>query len=211
MSFDNKRTRRFLIVAFALSLLVHLIVLRFARWPYRPPVQEVQMVDIVRRHPIQIARRTPPPPTPSPAPSVAPAQTPRASLSNPRHTVGANRPAVAAVTAPSPASEPMPTPSPVATPNCAKSDTPVGIVATPPPPEIAPAARADAVTGNTRVRVTVDPDGTVKSATVIATSGSPSLDLVAVTMARGARYSPATHVCKVVAGDYLYTVRFAAW
>jgi TonB family protein len=202
---DSKRTRRFLIVAFALSLLIHLIVTLFARWPFQAPTEEVQVVSITHVHTTRIAHApTPPPHTPQPAPSVVATAPPR------KVAMGTGR---GAVTAPSAAPTPLPTPVPTvaATPNCTTNDSPVELVATPGPPDIAPGARADAANGITRVRVIVGPQGAVESATVVASSGSSSMDLVAVGLARAAQYAPATHACKAIASDYTFSVRWAPW
>jgi TonB family protein len=80
--------------------------------------------------------------------------------------------------------------------------------APPPPAEIASAARAEPITNVARIRVTVDPNGSVSSATVLQTSGSSSMDLVAISLARAAQYAPATRACKAIASDYTFQVRF---
>jgi TonB family protein len=78
----------------------------------------------------------------------------------------------------------------------------------PPPSEIASAARADRITNVARIRVIVDPNGSVSNATVLQTSGSSSMDLVAISLARAAQYAPATHACKAIASDYTFQVQF---
>jgi TonB family protein len=87
----------------------------------------------------------------------------------------------------------------------------VQVIAAAPQPEIASSARADQKGGIARVRLVVDPQGGIESATVIESTGSTSLDQVAVTMARSAQYAPATHACKAVAADFTYAVKFAPW
>jgi TonB family protein len=204
-----KQARRLLIVAFALSLLIHLIVTLFVRWPYRPSPEQYQVVRLVRLHPTRIAHiSTPPPQTPKPVPTIAATTAP----SRPVHSRPGERgfrsgpPHVVRTAAP-----PVPSASAAPTPNCFKADTPAQVVASPPPPDIAPNARGQATSGTARVRVTIDPQGNVQNATVAASSGNSSLDLVAVTMARDAQYAPATHACKAVASDYIFSVRFVAW
>ena len=199
---DDKRARRFLIVAFALSLLIHLIVTQVIRWPFRTPEDEVQIVRIEHLHATRIAHLpSPPPHTPRPAPSVV-------ATTAPTKVASGNGPGTLARTA-SPPPTVVPTPSAAPTPNCATGDTPVQIVATPTPPaEIASAARADRITNIARVRVVVDPNGTVSSVSLLQSSGSSSMDLVAVGLARAAQYAPATHGCKAIAGDYTFAVRF---
>jgi TonB family protein len=201
---DDKRTRRFLIVAFALSLLIHLILTGIIRWPFRPSSDDVQVVSIQHLHTTRIAQVTPPPHTP--APRFVPVHVAKATAVNPRSsltegTIVSGTPAAAA--------SPVPTASP--TPNCATNDSPVQLIASPPPPDIPAADRSDRTSGIARVRVIVDPNGSVENATVLSSSGSASLDLVAVSMARAAQYSPAMHACKAIANDYTYSVKFVAW
>lgn len=202
---DKKRTRRFLIVAFALSLLIHLILTGVIRWPFRPSSDDVQVVSIEHLHTTHIAH-VPPPSPHTPAPRRVPVHVAKATAVNPRSSLTEGKVVSGATTA-----QALPTPTPEPTPNCVTSDTPVQLLASPPRPEIAPGARADRVSGIARVRVIVDPNGGVESATVLSSSGSSSLDLLAVSMARGAQYAPATHACKAVASDYTYSVKFVGW
>jgi protein TonB len=201
---DNKRTRRFLIVAFALSLLIHLILTGVIRWPFRLANDDVQTVTIEHLHTVHIAHVTPPSHTP--APKRVPVHLAKTTALNPKSsltegTVVTGTPVAPASTAP--------TPTP--TPNCATNDTPVQMLASPPPPDLAPDPRAGRVSGVTRVRVLVDPDGKAQDVAVIASSGSSSLDQIVVGVARTAQYTPAMHACKAVAGDYMYAVEFFAW
>jgi periplasmic protein TonB len=204
-----KQTRRLLIVAFVLSLIVHLIVVLFVRWPFRPAANDVAVVHIEHIRPIRILHVTPPPRPPSPAPTIAPTTAPRRV--RPR-AVSANgtRPVVAAPPAATPAAPP-PTPVASATPNCAKGDTPVTVAASPPPPDIPPNARDSTTGGTARVRVNVNANGAVTSATIAQSSGDSELDLIAMSMARAATYAPATHACKPVASQYAYAVKFVPW
>ena len=147
-------------------------------------------------------------PTPSPRKAAPPVHRARVHVAkakalNPASTGGEGK-AVYATPAPA-------TPTPVPTPNCASLDTPVAVVSSPAPPVIPPQARAGRVSGTTRIQVTVDPTGNVENATVLTSSGSPQLDLVALDMARGAQYTPATHACKAIAGTYSYAVKFVAY
>jgi TonB family protein len=199
---DNKRARRFLIVAFALSLLIHLIVTQVVRWPFQAPEEEVQIVRLEHVRTTHIAHiPSPPPHTPQPAPSARPSLAPK------KVAIGNGHGALARTASPRPT--PVPTPTAAPTPNCATSDTAVELVGTPPPPsEIAPEARAERISNIARIRVIVDPNGNVSSATVLQSSGSSSMDLVAVSMARAAQYAPATHACKAIASAYTFQVRF---
>lgn len=209
------RGRRVLLLALALSLLVHLLVAMRVRWPFEPPKSEVQTVHLERIRTVRVARMpTPPPPStprpPSPRPSASPH--PRATKkAHPartrRGTSGTAHPQGSTVKRP----RPQPTPRPLPTSTCSGADTPAALAASPAPPEIAPGARGDATSGTARIRVKLDATGAVVRTTVVQTSGNGSLDLVALSMARHARYTPATHACRPVAGTYVFSVRFVAW
>jgi len=105
---------------------------------------------------------------------------------------------------------PPPTASAVP-PGCGKADSAPSVAATVSPPQIAPDVRAQNASGVTSVAVTLDEAGRVTGATVSSSSGNPSLDLVAVSMARTATYTPRYRACKAVAATYTFTVRFVAW
>jgi TonB family protein len=85
------------------------------------------------------------------------------------------------------------------------------IAASPAPPDIVPQARAQGTNGVAIVRVQLDATGQIINAGVTQSTGNSSLDLVAVSMARGARYTPALHDCKAIAGEFLFSVKFVAW
>jgi TonB family protein len=59
--------------------------------------------------------------------------------------------------------------------------------------------------------VQLDPQGYVLGASVTQSTGNSSLDLVAVAMARDARYAPALHDCKPVSAVAVFSVKFVAW
>ncbi len=207
---ENKRARRFLIVAFALSLLIHLIASGVIRWPFGTPDEsEVQIVRIEHMHTIRIAHLPPPPAhTPKPAPAIrhiAPVHVAKATAQSGQSTSSEGK---AVYGTPSAVASASAAPSP----NCSANDTPVQLMASPEPPsDIAPAARAERITNIARVRVIVDPNGSVSSATVLQSSGSSSMDLVAVGMARAAQYAPATHGCKAIASDYTMQIKFSPY
>ncbi len=204
---DSKATRRFLIVAFALSLLLHLILTGIIRWPFAPQSDEVQIVRIEHLHRTRIAHIPPPPPrTPAPPPQHrAPVHVAKATAVNSNSTLTEGK-AVFGTASPE-----SPTPAATPTPNCATNDTPVQLIASPPPPEIPPAARAEQANGIAQVRLVVNPQGGIESATIAGSSGSSALDQVAVSIARAAQYSPATHACKAIASDYTFSVKFFPW
>ncbi|MBV9332545.1 MAG: TonB family protein [Candidatus Eremiobacteraeota bacterium] len=205
-----KRIPRLLLVAFALSLLVHLVVAIGLRPAAPTPATQSEVVSIQHR-PATIAVRKPPTPPPSPPPQRTPA--PRTAASAPPRkgpgeggTQGASAatpvPVVAQATA-----KPAVTP----TAGCAHSNSAAAVVSTPAPPEIPLSVRASGTSGTALVSVQLDTSGTVTGASVTQSTGNSSLDLVAVGMARDARYSPALHDCKPVASAYVYSVKFVAW
>ncbi len=206
---DAKRTRRLLFLAFAISLLVHVVVASGVHWPeLMRPQDQPEVVAIVHVARLIHERRVPSPPprTPAPKPVATSAQKPIAAGKSPGSgTGGSGRATEAPSAAPATAA-----PSPVA-PACTKGDIAPAITASPTVPEIAPSARGAATNGTTRVRVTLDAQGAVQKTLVVDSSGNPALDLVAITMARAAQYSPGLHDCKAVAADYTFTLRFQSW
>lgn len=204
-----KRVPRLLLVAFALSLLVHLIVALMLHPQSPTAVNQAEVVSIEHR-PATIAVRklvTPPPPQRTPSPRAVSSAPPRARKGAAAPTGGSG---VAAAQTPVPAS---PTPSPAARANatCTQANADAALAVEPSPPDIAPAARTSGTSGTTLVRVLLDATGQVTNAGVTQSSGNSSLDLVAVTMARDARYTPALHDCKPIAGAYTFSVKFVAW
>ncbi len=203
---DTQRTRRLLLVAFALSLLIHVLVAAGVRWRSGTLEQSVERVTIVHR--MRIAHVQPPPHTPvPPQPRRVPSNVPKSHSTR----VGNRGVQTVALAQPTATPTPAPTPAASATPNCSNQDTSAAMVASPPPPDIPANARGDATNGTTHVRVELDNRGVVTGATVTTSSGNPSLDLVAETLARAAQYSPAMHQCKAVASSYDFTARFIPW
>lgn len=208
------RARRLLFIAFALSLLVHLIVALIVR-PASPSRQnQTEVVSIEhRRMVIAVTKRlpTPPPPKPTPVPTRIPAPAPprrRAPVAVAGGPAGGGGRGVATTPPATPVPAPIPTPANAA---CAQPNAAAAVVATPPPPEIAPEARVAGTSGTALVKVQLDPTGAITSTSVTQTTGNSSLDLVAVAMARDARYSPPLHDCKPIAGIYTFSVKFVAW
>lgn len=204
-----RRAQRLLVAAFVLSLLVHAIV-ALVLHPWRERVEnQPEVVGIYRRSVTIAAVR--PTPRPRPAPTIAPRVV---AVAHPRSENGKAAQAVAGGSGratPAPTSPPA-TPPPVAAGNgCKSSDVAAAVIATPGPPEIPVDARADHTDGVATVKVSLDPSGQVLTATVAESTGNSSLDLVAVGMARDARYSAPLHDCKPVAGSYTFSVKFVAW
>jgi periplasmic protein TonB len=205
-----KRVPRLLLIAFALSLLAHLIVALILHPPTPTPENQAEVVSIEHR-PATIAvnkvATPPPPPRRTPAPHVESSSPPRA-----RKGPGEAAASEGGSGAPTPAPA-TPTPQPVATSaaGCAQANAEAAVVTTPPPPDIAPAARASGTSGTALITVQLDAGGQVSGASVTQSTGNSSLDLVAVSMARDARYTPALRDCKPIASAYTFSVKFVAW
>lgn len=209
---SSQRARRFLLIAFALSLAIHLMLAVGIRWPFTMPRDEVQVVSVEHApRVVQVSKMpTPIPHTPAPHRSAAPSPAPSAPSKPVRGTHGARPSSGAGGTGPIASPLPRATTTPSGT-ACVKADVAAALVATPPPAEIPPAVRANATDGTTRVQVHLDEHGGVIGATVVQTSGNGSLDLVALTMAKNAQYAPALKACKAVAGEYTFSARFIPW
>lgn len=199
-----RRSRQVLLAAFLLSLLIHVIVGLAVRG-FAPATSGPREI-VTQARVLQIMRATPKP-AKTPPPVVRTVK----SAPKPATDIRGKRRAVAIATPPP---TPPPTPIPSATPppsRCESSTIAAAMLATPPPPEIALPVRAEATSGTTRIRVSLDAQAAVVGTTIIASSGNPSLDLVAVAMARAAAYSPALVHCKPVAATYAFTAKFVAW
>lgn len=217
-----KRARNVLIAAFAISLLLHLILAGYLRWPFNTSASEEEVIKV--RH-ITIARiipRTPPPPPPpSPTPAPTPHATPavKATIIPPHTTPRApNGPQISHVTPAVPGKTAAPAATPKATPSpapiaqaCLQHDISPAVSATADPIEIPPEVRALKKSGTAAIQVQLDPQGNVTNATIAQSSGNPGLDEVATQMAKSATYTPALTKCKPVASTYTFTVQFSAW
>jgi TonB family protein len=203
-----KRVPRLLLVAFALSLLIHLVV-AIALRPAAPTQESQAEVVSIEHRPATIAVRPqtppPPPPKPTPAPRSLASAKPSGKGPGAAGPGGGSRPTAA----PTPAATPQP--SPAASVSCAQRELPATVVATPAPPDIATDARASATNGTALVSVQLDAGGQVTGTSVTQTSGNSSLDIVAVSMARATRYAPASRDCKPMASAYTFSVKFVAW
>lgn len=205
--------RRVLAIAIALSLLLHAVIATVLR-PARPAAEnDVERVTIEHRS--AIALQTPPPKPPPQTPSPRPR--PSTIAAKPAATPG--RQALPGAPSVRGTAQPQPTPTPTAaaavaaaTPlPCSGNDIGAATIGDQPQPDIPAAARAEGTSGTAVVAVRLNGSGGVLSASVAQSTGNSSLDLVAVTMARSARYRPATHDCNAVASTYRYSVRFVAW
>jgi TonB family protein len=204
------RARRLLLIAFALSLLVHAIIALRMNWPFAAPREEPQFVSVEHRPRIVTIAKMPTTPSQTPKP-IATAVPTTAPAAKPAKATGSKGAQIgAASTGAAPAHTPVPTPAPTGE-ACTKPEAQAALVTPPTPPDLAPAVRASATNAVIRVQVKLDDRGTVTEATVSESSGNGSLDLVAVSMARSAQYAPAYHACKAIAGTYTFSARFIPW
>lgn len=215
----RRRARNVLLWAIAISLIVHLLIAGYIRWPFQRPNEEMRVAKV---HVITVARippRTPPPPTPAPTPVATPRV--RASIAPP-HTAPTKKsaPGVAKVAGPTVplqtpgASTPAPAPTPAATPSavvCINTTHEPAVASTPDVGEIPPDVRAAKISGTAAIAVSLDAQGRVTDAKVAQSTGNMGLDAVATEMARAATYTPKTISCKAVASTYTFTVKFSAW
>ncbi len=204
-----KLTRRLILFALALSLLVHLVIALLLRPPTPTTQGQAEVVSLERRHAMIAMTKIP---TPPPRPRHTPAPNPVASAPpSARKGPGAHgQISGAGKEVPTPAPE-LPSPKAATNAACPQPDASPAVVATPGPPQIAPDVRASATNGTALVKVALDPAGQVSDASVTQSTGNSSLDVVALGMARDARYAPAYVACKAVASTYTFSVKFVAW
>lgn len=222
---SQKRSRRLLLAAFVLSLLLHLTAARFVH-PSVPPAENPERVTLSHRTPLRIAKAVEPAPHAVPSPHAAPSPLtplPRRSTSPisvpklraaARHAPGARENASSAARQtplPSVAATAAPQIEITAAPACPNPDAAAAVTSSPPPPELTPAVRAEAISGIAVVNVNLDARGRVTDTQLAQSSGNGALDIVAVQMARSAGYSPKYVSCKAVAGDFTFSVKFFPW
>ena len=202
------RSQRLLVLAFAISLILHLVFALIAH-PWRNRQEnDVEVVSIQHRPVVMTRLQTPPPrpkatPVPHPQPSARPAPVkPHGAQSQ-----GTGGGAVATA---APAEQPSPAAT-LAANACEKGDLGAAVTENPSQPDIPNGARAQGTSGVATIDVRLDAQGAVTAAAVTQSTGNSSLDVVALGMARDARYSPALHACKPVASAYAFRVRFYAW
>jgi len=221
---SKKTSRRFLLAAFILSIVLHLAGGRYIRWPQVQREETIERVSLRKRLTVHVR----PAPQQSPTarakavrPISAPMQKslastrPRTPSQNSKNT-SVRLPAHAALpifTAPPPAS-PSPVamvraapPSSPAIAGCTKPNQPAAIV-NKALPVISKSARVAGTHGIARVHVTVSADATVTDARLTDSSQNHELDLEALDAARASTYAPATANCKTITGETDYAVEF---
>ncbi len=202
-----RKSRRFLLLALTISLLVHLVVAVILRWPYAhvQPKPDVVTVSILS---VQKAR-----PTPKPLPTAMPTNAPKAATTKQstrpkqhgRHPISSAGPTAVPAT-------PTPSPRPSASANpCGVANAPAALLSAPTPPPIPANVRATVTSGITDIRVTLDPQGHVLTATMVRSSGNAALDALGLQMAKDASYTPARMACRPIVGSYEFTAKFVAW
>jgi TonB family protein len=229
----GERVRSFLLWAFAISILIHLIVGSFApKLNQQNEQQEVEKVSVT--HKIRVRVPTPPPPTPTPPPTPPPKSTPppkpQPKVEQPKlkvnlvHTTShsASGPSEATHAQPSsgtengnPQGQGTSSPAPVSTappgtpkPSCANPnvDATVTNAVQPDYPDSARDLGLGAVT--VEVEVTVGLTGNLVSATVYKSSSNMAIDQAALRAARESTYAPKMVDCQPTQGDYLFTADF---
>jgi periplasmic protein TonB len=205
---NSRRARRLLFAAFAISILVHALVALVMHPPRAPIENQAEVVSI--HHVVAVTRLVTPPPQPKRTPVPHPAATsPAPRATHATQSIGAAGGIGRATAAPTP----QPTVAATATSaeGCTQPNAGAAVVATPSPPDIPVDVRAEGTSGVALIDVHLDAQGAVTDTKVSQSTGNPSLDLVAVGLARNAQYSPATRACKAVASTYTFSVKFVSW
>jgi protein TonB len=201
------RARRLLLAAFLISLLIHAIFAFFWHRQRAAIPDQVEVVSIAHRLPVIRRQPTPPPrpkatPVPHPAESSKPA--PKASQGPSTAQGGTGQATARPTAAPTSAAT-------IAAHGCAQPNADAAVTENPQPADVPAEVRAQNTSGIALVKVQLDATGAIIGTTVAQSTGNSSLDLVAVGMARDAKYSPALKACKPVASAYEFSVKFVAW
>jgi len=227
-------SRRFVVYGFLISILLHGLFGPFVDWKPQTggtpePVYSVSIKTIVHT-----PKPTPPPtPTPTPPPKQTPqptqpphkvtkllVQPPKThSVSNtgpsenaytntqgsengvPQGNANTGPPAQTAGPA---TATPVPTPT---KPACAVPNAPA-VATTKVTPDMPEIARQMGASGTAQVKVSLDANGNVTSATIATSTHNSALDRAAVQAAQQSKYSPEVDNCVKTAGSYLYVVTF---
>jgi protein TonB len=220
-------SKRFLFYGFAISLLLHAVFGPFVEW--KPQIAE-------RPEPDSSITVTTAPPKPTPPPAPTPLQTPQPQTTAP-HRVARFIPRPPKTTTQSAGSESeqkssssigspngvpegnantgapatvvaMASPAPTPTkPACAVPNSPASATekATPETPET---ARQMGVSGTAQIKVNLDTNGDVVSASILTSTHNGALDKAALQAALQSKYSPEIDNCVKTSGSYLYIVTF---
>lgn len=233
------RARTFLLYGFAISLIVHLVLLPFVRT--LPTRAQDEQPPVLRFEPMPTA---PPLPSPSPRPTLTPSPAP-ASPRPPAHrrlrvtppqqhshaggvrengasqragtagdspeasSTGAPVAGAAAAEAPTPSSSATPAPPPTPTPLSCARPNVRATTIRALEPETPALAMQQGISGTVDVVVSLDAQSRVV-ATRIANSPSPVLNAAAVAAARGSQFRTEIKDCEPVSADYIFRVDFTA-
>jgi TonB family protein len=203
------RSQRVLIAAFAISVILHSLFAFLYHVPRPRRSSDLETVTILRRSMAIVIRtpQPPPPATPKPHPQPsAPKAKPAAQGFAPGNGGGTPKPVPTVVPTPVATLAAASTPKP-----CGGNDIKAAVSEMPPQPDVPNAARTQGTAGTAAVDVKLDEHGEVTAAAIARSTGNTQLDLVAVSTARQARYTPALHDCHAVPGDYTFTIKFFAW
>lgn len=211
------RARRILTIAFAVSILVHLLGVRFVHWSIPNAVDIPDTTKVSHITLAHLPRHTPAPQTPKPVPTattvaqrvkITPIHVPQV---RPHAGLGATIPTIPVrVATPSPTPTPfrLTTPVPVASGGCATPNAPAAVKSSPAPPDVPAAVRQAAKSGLAQIRVRLTEQGGFVDEAVESSSGDGGLDQIALQLAKEANYTPALAQCKGTASTYLYRVKF---
>lgn len=210
--------RRILIAAIALSILIHLLGVRFVHWAVPSPQAAPETTTVSRIAVIRRILRTPPPQTPqpqsSPLPRIAAKHVQVPHIVNrpgparprvvPRSVTGSTSPR------PTPALRVTPVPSAPASPKsgCAVANAPAALKTLAPAPDMPVGARQSAKSGTALIHLRLSETGDVLEAAILASSGSDAQDQIALVQAKSSAYSPALAECKAVAATYDFKTKF---
>lgn len=232
----GERVRNFLLAAFGLSLLLHLLAVPF--FPTLGPHKEdqnVEKVSVTKK--IRVKVPTPPPPTPTPHPTEPPKSTPppktqlqpqpKLKLNVPKTTSNnsSSSNSQSKYVAPKSGSEngvpngvgtaaprvvaPAATPAPTEAPPACRTPYQDATSPNQVPPDYPEAARSLGLGPVTvLVQVTISPSGSLQGAKIYQSSNNMSIDQSALSAARQSSYSPKIVACKPVEGTYLFRAQF---
>jgi protein TonB len=231
----GERVRSFIGWAFAISILVHFIVMPlFPRLNQHHEEQEVEKVSVTKKIVVKVP--TPPPPTPTPPPPTPPPKStpppkkqqqqpqPKLKLNIPKTTSNSNTSSSTTkyvapkqgsdVGAPSgqgtgPPAPPAPTAPPGTPKPACKTPYQDATVVQQAQPEYPDSAREQGL-GEVQVavKVTIGPSGSLVNAAISQSAGNMALDQAALAAARQSTYAPKIVNCEPVTGDYLFRVTF---
>jgi len=205
-----RSARRLLLAALIVSLILHLLGVRFVHWGVPQAQEAPETLKLTQIYKVRTTIVRSPRSLPQHPKTVA-----HAAINVPRTTSrNARGPAVAAPVPSAVGATPSPAPTVahLATPSgasgCTKAFAVAAVSASPQPPDIPDDARRTGTAAVAQIHVQLDANGSIVDAAVLSSSGNSQLDQIAVNLAKSSTYSPAISGCKKVASTYTYRVRF---